>query len=47
MEVLKTDYRSYPEWNAQVHLGWFEAEQNVFNDVREEVLRLKTLFPGY
>ena len=47
LKVLKTEYASYPEWNAEVHTGWFEAEQNVIHDVRNEVLRLKGLFPGY
>jgi predicted lipase len=47
MKILKTDYTSYPYWNAQVHSGWLEAEQNVYEDVRNEVLRLKGLFPGY
>ena len=37
MKILKTDYTSYPYWNAQVHSGWLEAEQNVYEDVRNEV----------
>lgn len=47
MKLIKTNYKSYPDWNAEVHLGWFESEQNVIKDIITEVTRLKALYPEY
>lgn len=47
LKVLKTKYTTFPEWNAEVHTGFFESEQNIIYEVIEEVKRLKLLFPGY
>jgi hypothetical protein len=44
---VKTPYTTFPECNAEVHKGFFQAEQTVFPQVLNEVKKLKSQFPSY
>ena len=44
---IKTDYTTYPECNAKVHLGFLHAEQTVAPQVIAAVQKLQLQFPKY
>ena len=44
---VKTPYTTFPECNAMVYLGFFNAVQTVAPQVLDAVLKLKLQFPNY
>lgn len=47
LDVLKTEYTTFPECGCQVHAGFFKSEQYVINDIITEVKSLREKFPSY
>eukprot|EP01038_Epipyxis_sp_PR26KG_P010629 gene10629-14272_t len=47
LDVIKTNYVSYPECKCQVHAGFYASEQKVIQLVLSEVQRLQASLTGY